>query len=218
VIGGIGTVAIAVVVVAAMVRYEPAFYASADADSDPSQTEALARRLLSKASSIHAATGRSGAWDAAISDAEVNAWLAIDLPRNHSRLLPDWLSAPRVAFSPHHVHAGARFGSGWMSVVGWVDLEVRLRGANQIGLALLDARLGAVPLPRAAILREVARRLTACGLVTDLRRLDDRPLLVVSVPATSAAAAGRLDSFAVADGEVLLAGGAASARSGGEGR
>lgn len=214
VLGLAAALVVTVVAIAGLLRSEPVFYRSVTVASDPARAESLARRMLSKGSAVHAATRRSGAWDAAITADEVNAWLAVDLPRNHERLLPAGMAEPRVAFSPHHVHLGARLGSGWLSAVAWVDVEVRLRGVNQIGLALVDARLGALPLPRAAILRDMGRRLAALGLVTDLRRLDERPLLVVSVPSTYDAAGGRLESLAITDGELLLAGGASMDRSG----
>lgn len=214
---GVGaTLVVTLVAVVALVRTEPTFYCGVNVAADSVQAEALARRMLSKASAIHAAARRSGAWDVVITADEVNAWLAVDLPRNHGQLLPGGMTEPRVAFTPHHVHVGARVRSGPLSAVAWMDVEVRLRGVNQIGLALVDARIGAVPLPRAAILADVGRRLAALGLVTDLRRLDDRPLLVVSVPSTyDTAGGGRLDSLAVTAGELLLAGGASMNPSGG---
>lgn len=215
VLGLAATILATVVALAVFVRSEPAFYRSVTVAGDQTRAETLARRMLSKGSAIHAASRRPGAWDAAITADEVNAWLAVDLPRNHGRLLPGGMADPRVAFSPHHVHVGVRMGSGWMSAVAWVDVEVRLRGVNQISLALVDARLGSLPLPRAAILSDISRRLAALGLVTDLRRLDDRPLLVVSVPSTyDATAGGRLESLAITDGELLLAGGASTESSG----
>lgn len=216
---GVGGGAIAVVLAAAgFARHVPAFYREALVAADPVQAEALSRRMLSKASALHAAFGRAGAWDAVIADDEVNAWLAVDLPRNHGRLLPEAVSAPRVAFAPHRVQAGARVGAGPVSGVLWVEVEVRLRGVNQVGLTLVDARVGSLPLPRGPLLREAARRLQALGLVTDLRRNETGPLLVVSLPATyDAAGTGKkLESLAVTDGELLLAGGAGAAGSGAE--
>lgn len=201
-------------VAGALLRHEPAFYAGADGAGQGTDDEARARRMMSKASAAVAALRRTDPWDAVITADEANAWLAIDLPRNHARLLPEGVTAPRVAFTPHHVRAGVRLGSGIAAAVVWIDAEVRLRGVNQVGLTIVDARIGYVPLPRGPIAHEFARRLHALGLVTDVRRGDRGPLLVVSAPATYDAAAGaRLEMLAVTDGELLLAGGAA-ARSG----
>jgi len=199
--------------------HQPDFYRAAVAAADPATAETLARRLVSKASALHAAIGRVGPWDAVISDDEINAWLAVDLPRNHGRLLPAGIAAPRVEIAPHHARVAARVGRWPLAAVASLDLEVRLRSANQVGIAVDDARLGILPLPRAAILRELGRRLTAAGLVTTLRRLDDRPLLLVAAPSAYDGRGGsRLETLALADGEVLVAGVTSSGGSGGDTR
>lgn len=201
---------LAILVIGGLARREPAFYGSASVAAATEAAEANARRMLSKASSMHAAIQAAAPWDAVITADEVNAWLAVDVPRNHSRLLPANTSDPRIAFTPHHVLAGVRLGSGLFSTVAWVDAEVRLCGVNQVGLAVIDAGLGGLPLPRAALVRQFARQLHALGLVTDLRRGESGPLLVVSAPATyDAKAAARLETLVVGDGELLLAGGGA---------
>ena len=58
------------------------------------------------------------------------------------------------------------------------------------------------------MLREVDRRIAALGLPTELRRLDGRSILVVYIPAAhpAGAASPRLESFALEDGELLVAG------------
>jgi hypothetical protein len=85
---------------------------------------------------------------------------------------------------------------------------VRLRGVNQLGLMLHEARLGLVPLPKAAVLRQIALRLEAAGAVTELRRLDDGHVLVVSLPSSFGSAAVRvqLESLQFDTAEMLVAG------------
>lgn len=191
---------------AAVIRHEPDFYRAALA-VDPSRAESLARRMVSKASSLHAAVGRQGTWDGVISADELNAWLATDLPRNHSRLLPRGITAPRVAFVPRHVLLAARTGFGPFSAVVWADIEVRLQGVNQIGIMVHRAGIGGFPLPGDAMLRRFAGHLREARLVADLRRLDGGMLLVVSPPAAYDAARGwRLESLAVETDELLVAG------------
>lgn len=164
--------------------------------------------MVTNASALYAAVQRPGHWDALVADAELNAWLATDLPRNHGRLLPGGLAAPRVRFRPQRVAAGAWLGWGVLSGFGWVDLEVKLRAANQLGIVLHDARLGHIPLPRGPVLREIAQRLTAAGSATDLRWLDDGLVLVVSIPSSLGSTATRLqlESLHFDDGELLVAG------------
>jgi hypothetical protein len=188
------------------VRHEPALLAGQAVPDAAAEREAA--RLLTKAASLHAAAGRPGAWDAIFTDAEVNGWLVTDLPRNHPRLMPAGMSAPRVRFTRDRLAGGARLQWGPLSAFGWVEFEVRLRGVNQLSLAPRDARLGLVPLPRGLVLARIARAIAATGAVTEIRRLDGEPVLFVSLPSMvgSSAARLRLESLRLDAGDVILAG------------
>ncbi|NDC63397.1 MAG: hypothetical protein EBZ59_05285 [Planctomycetia bacterium] len=181
---------------------------SADLAVEQQRLEQLTRRMVTKASSLHAAIGRGGSWGAAFSAAEVNAWLAVDLPRNHARLLPRGIAGPRVRFQPRRLLAGARVGAGAVSVVAWSELEIRLRDVNQLGIVLERAGLGAIPLPTGPLLWALARRLSAMGTDADVRRLDGRMVLVVTIPSSAGADATsrRLESLSLGEDEVILAG------------
>ena len=206
--GGLAVIAAGLLAVTVAARQMPAFYRAAIAEDTPATDESLTRRMVSKAAALHAAAGRSGPWEAVIDDHEVNAWLAVDLPRNHRGLLPAGIEMPRVSFQPRRVSVAATVHVGPLSAVAWAEMEVWLQGVNQVGLKTVAAGLGSLPVPRGAMLRHLAGRLSAAGLVTDLRRTQAGLLLVVSPPSTYDATAGacRLESLAVAAGELLVAG------------
>lgn len=210
---GVAALACAVAVVGLLVRHEPAFYRSrapaAALDGEPPPGQAtLGRRLMTKLSALNADLGRPGPWGAAITEAEINAWLATDLPRNHARLLPAGVSDPRVAIASRRLCVGARVGGMMLGGVVMLDIEVVLRAANQIGIVVADARLGRLPLPRGPVTHEIARRIDSLGMATELRRLDGRTFVVVYIPSTHHAGATShwLESFALENGEVLVAG------------
>jgi hypothetical protein len=219
VLGCLGGLALVVVVVAVMLKYEPGFYrqleipaaaisANAVSAGDAEDVEALARRAVTKASAWHASISRTGGWETAVTAAELNAWLAVDLPRNHPRWLPQGVSRPRMMFRPRHVVLGTRVGYGPVSTVAWLDCEVLLRDVNHLMIVLEQARLGAIPLPRTPIVRELSRRISRLGMVTDLRMLDGRTVLMVYIPSTHDAGATSywLESLLIGDGELLMAG------------
>lgn len=210
---GGATLACVVAVGGLLVRHEPAFYRSrapaAALDGEPPPGQAtLGRRLVTKLSALHADFVRPGPWGVAVTEAEINAWLATDLPRNHARLLPAGVSDPRVAIGPQRLRVGVRVGGPSLGSVAAVEVEVVLRSANQIGIVVVDARLGRLPLPRGPVTHAIARRIDALGMATELRRLDGRTVLVVYIPSTHDAGATSywLESLALADGEVLVAG------------
>ena len=177
-------------------------------DGEPLHVEALARRAVTKASAWHASISRSGGWETAVTADELNAWLAVDLPRNHARWLPRGVSQPRLVFRPRHVVLATRVGYGPLTAVAWLDCEIVLRDINHLAIVLEQARLGAIPIPRTPILRELSHRISKLGMVTDLRMLDGRMVLMVYIPSTHDAGATSywLESLSIGDGELLMAG------------
>ena len=172
------------------------------------RAEDSARRLVSDVAALHASFVREGAWEAAFSEHDVNAWLASDLPRNHGRLLPPAVSGPRLRFTPRRVHAAVRIGGSLASTVAVLVAEVQLREPNQLGIVVEDARLGSLPLPRGLVLGEIRRRFEQIGMVTAVRRLDGRSVLVVYIPSTheSGGMSHWLESLSIGEGTVAFAG------------
>ena len=203
-----GAILAVAAVVGALLLHVPDFYLRGDAATRGEEAEVLARRTVSKASAWRASFTRHGEWDAAITAAELNAWLAVDLPRNHPGWLPRGVSEPRVEFRPRHLAAGLRVGIGPLAAIAWADFEIVLRSRNRLTITVERARLGAVPVPRAALLGDIAGRLRRLGMVTELQRVHGRMTLAVSIPSTHDAGATSywLESMAFKDGEWLAAG------------
>lgn len=163
---------------------------------------------MTELSALHAASGKPGRWETVITEREINAWLAIDLPKNHEDLAGKWGTDARVEFLPGRFRFGCRLGTAPFSTIAWIEAEVRLRAVNQLGIVLTDARLGSFPLPRGPILKEVGRRIEHLGAATEMRRFEDHTALLVYIPATTEAT-GRsrwLESLLLSDGELALAG------------
>jgi hypothetical protein len=207
VLAAVGAAALVAIGVVAVTGRDPEFYRQRL--TVPEATgERAARRLVTKLSALQAAAGRPGPWEAAITEDEINAWLALDLPRNHPRLLPGWLSAPRVRLGPGRLDVAARVAVGPLSAPARVALDVRLRGVNELEIAVAEAGLGSLPLPRGLILHRLAEGVRPLGAMTELRRLDGGGVLVVRIPATrgKGGASPALESLALAAGELLVAG------------
>lgn len=212
----VAAVVVAGTVIALATRHVPDFYRQRLAATDPGDavTEQAARRVVSDVSALHAAFVREGRWEAAFAEADINAWLATDLPRNHARLLPTMVSAPRVRLAPQQVQIGLRLGSGVVSAVSWLVLEIRLREPNQLGILVEEARVGGIPLPHGPIQQELRRRFDQLGMVTAVRRLDDRNVLVVYIPSTheSGGMSHWLESLSIGEGSIAFAGRTISGR------
>ena len=95
--GGMLAVGAALAVAAA---YQPEFYrtrlppggplAGREPAAAAIAAEQAARRLVTRGSALHAALREVGRWEGVFSEREINAFLAIDLPRNHAAVLPGW--------------------------------------------------------------------------------------------------------------------------------
>lgn len=204
-------VAIGVVtaVLASLAAWEPRFYRErAVVGGDVAAAEQAARRVVSDVSALRAAVVRPGSWEAVLDERGINAWFALDQPRNHAAILPPGVSAARVRLAAGRLQVGVRLGVGPVASVAWVELEIRLREPNQLGIVVEDAGLGHLPLPRGWMLGDLARRLRRLGLVATVRPLDGRRVLVVYIPSTHDAggASHWLETLGVGEGFVAVRG------------
>jgi len=202
-------VAASVMVVAVAARQVPVFYQDRiAAGGGAPAAEQAARRLVSDLAGLRAAVVRAGRWEAALDERDINAWLAIDLPRNHATLLPRFVSEPRIRLAPGRIDVAMRIGVGPLSTVAWAAGDLRLRGPNQLAIEIQDAGLGALPLPRGPVLAELRRRLGRAGVTISSLRLDGRSGLVVYIPAssTTGGAIHWLESLALGEGTIAFAG------------
>jgi len=168
--------------------------------------EQAGRRLVTKVAALQAALDRDGAWEAALAEEEINGWLAVDLPRNHPQILPPGWSDPRLVLEPGRIRAAAhRAVRGPLGGIVSLAIDVRLRQRNVVECTVADARLGVIPLPRAAWLHWIATQLGPLGLPTEIRRRDGQSILAITLVATDRNQVS-LEALAVDAGELLMAG------------
>ena len=191
---------VAVAIVAA--RQAPGWYRERLTARDAAAAARDARRLVTTVAGLRTAAGQPGSWGAAIHERELNAWLADELPRNHAAALPAGWSEPRIRLEPGRMLVAARAAVGPFSGLVTCDLEVRLRAVNQLECAVAAARLGVIPLPPGPFVHRLAALLGRLGFVTEQRRLDGRPVVVVSLGGRGVA----LEGLSVDSGELVVAG------------
>ncbi|MFM2096972.1 MAG: hypothetical protein RIS70_4096, partial [Planctomycetota bacterium] len=130
----------------------PDFYATAMATThsgaiDPSG-ELAAQQLEQRAEAARDAIQHDAAWELALTEAEVNVWLARELPQQFPEMAASSLRDPRVKIDSDGVWLGVSYNdANWQTV-----LSLRLKLAlgaqrNTIDCRLAAARAGALPLP-----------------------------------------------------------------------
>jgi hypothetical protein len=213
-----GVVAAALAVLAVAATQTPEFYrqrlpiggplAGRSPEAAALAAERAARRLMTGGSALHADFLRIGHWEGVFGERDLNAWLAIDLPRNHASALPSGVLAPRVELLPGRVRAGVQVGRGILRATVWFEAEVTLQSANQLRITIARVRLGSLPLPAGPLLAGIARRLERLGAVTEAPPGSARSVLVVYIPSTHQAGGVShwLEAIRIAAGEVAVAG------------
>jgi hypothetical protein len=194
---------------AVLVRHQPAV--TRPEVSAGAEGSRAAGRMMSEASSLLAACERPGDWGSAFSEADLNAWLSIDLPRLAPGLLPSGWSSPAVRFLPRRVAASALVAWGPLSLRPWSVLHVTLRGDNLLEVDVERAGLGALPFPPGPVLERVARQARKAGIGTEIRVVDGRPRLLLQLPGrTGGTSPGgpeyHLEGLRLDAGELVLVG------------
>lgn len=186
--------------------YPPDFYQQAL--PDPAEADLLARRMISKSAALSNIHDQSGPWQAVIKDQEVNAWLLIDVPKNHSNLFPQYIDSPRIQFNSNHLAIGAKTHWGIFSTIIWFRAKVWLQGVNQVVVQISDAGAGSVPIPHDVVTRHLSSLLTDIGIATNQQRMNGQLVLCLTPPIRDESydAVFRLEELAIESGELLMAG------------
>ena len=202
----LGILALITLVIIFALRQPPDFYQQVVLDS--AEAELLTRRMISKTMALGRVRDRSGPWHAVIQDREINAWLLVDVPKNHSDLLPKYIDSPRIQFGSGHIAIGTKMYWGFLSTTIWCRAEVWLQGVNQVVVKLLDAGAGGIPVPLDFYTRHLSSLLTDIGLTANLQRMNGRLVLCLtpSVRDGPSTTIIQLEKLAVESGELLMAG------------
>jgi hypothetical protein len=162
-------------------RHVPDFYRQA-LMADPASQRAASDQLLARASALGSDACRQGTWQGLFNAAEINGWLAVDLPRNHPGLMPRELHEPRVAIERDHVRVAARWGSGRLAAVFSINLGVQMAGPSTLAIRVERVRAGLMPLPLGQILDTISRQAARVGAAVRWRTTDGDPVAIVRLP------------------------------------
>ena len=184
----------------------PTFYSTAAAD--PTAQAALNDRLLQKTSALTSDWQREGRWDLRLTEEEVNAWLSVDLPKNHPNLLPSRFQEPRIRIGRDELTVACRTEWAGRSGVLWVRGRVELARTDVLAIRLRKAGVGLLPLSTASVLQRLEEALQRAGV--DVRRedLDGEPALTIPLAATDPDGRRRIhvDAVDFTDGRVFISG------------
>lgn len=166
----------------------------------------LERHSLEARNAIH----RGDNWSLEISQDQLNAWLAQDLPRKFPGLLPPDIRDPRVLIAADAIQVGLIHETSSGNLVVSIELQPMLtEEPNEVAIRVLRVRAGRIPLPLPSLLDPIADTAARSGYF--LRWTDTRgtPVALLRFPeqhADMGAHRFHVDSLELAPGKLLLRG------------
>ncbi len=163
-------------------RYVPDFYLRA-ANESPADAEAARGRLRADVEKLKADAAEHGAWSAAFSDEEINAWLAEEVPKTLPRLLHSGGREPRILIEDGKVFAAARYQKDKMDTVISCEVEVELtEQPNVLAIRISKLRAGALPIPLEQFQKRITQELAKGEIDVQWDRTDSGPVALLKIP------------------------------------
>ncbi|MBI3464972.1 MAG: hypothetical protein HY000_18235 [Planctomycetes bacterium] len=189
------------------VHHVPSFYRQA-LRVDQKLQERSSNEFLQQAASLVSEAPKTGPWHAVFTQDQINGWLAVDLVKNHGRLLPAGVSDPRLQITPGGVTLACQYNSGKIHTVFSLQLEPYLAEPNVVALRIERARAGAVPLPLDQILQGFTTAAEKADLQLAWKQTDGDPVALVTLPSliSDDELLLRLETLELREGELHLAG------------
>jgi hypothetical protein len=139
----------------------------------------LERQVVAMANDLEAGEH----WELALTDEQINGWLATDLREKFPQLLPREVQEPRVAFKDRAAHVACRLDTGRVSTVLSLKLETYLTDQpNEIAVRVQRVRAGLLPVPLTKILDQITAVALQSGVSLRWSQRDGDPVALVAFP------------------------------------
>lgn len=100
-------------------------------------------------------------WQGEFTDADLNAFLAVETSKPGANLLPKELREPRLSFSSRTVDLACRIEEGAFTGILHLGLSLTLPEPNRLSIRIREARIGKLPMSRdraALVLQETLKK------------------------------------------------------------
>lgn len=177
----LGLTAILLLAVYRAAQHVPDFYREA-LTAEPGMQQKDSDRMLQRATSLHNSVKRQGTWQGEFTAAEVNGWLATDLPQNYPHLLPRGFRDPRVKIEPDGITVACLIERGGLRCVVSLEVDVYLDAPNVVAMRVRKARAGAIPWPLDRVLEAASEAARRADLRVRWRQAGGDPVALISLP------------------------------------
>jgi hypothetical protein len=183
------------------------FYREAMA-TQPAVLRRAGQELSSRATALVNDAQQGVPWQALFNQEQINGWLAYDLPEKHGDFIPEDVADPRVAIEDGQVKLGVRYSGSRVETVLSVDVEPYLAEPNVVGLRIVTARAGTLPIPLVEVTDRISRAAERFNIPLSWIQESETPTALVTLRLKSARDGQRLqlEALQVSAGEILLKG------------
>jgi hypothetical protein len=188
-------------------RQVPKFYTD-ELAVVPATQEKDSDHMLEQATTFYSDLQRTCRWQQKFEAKIVNAWLAVDLPRNFPDSLPPGIRDPRVRIAPEGITLACRLDRFGLHGVISLEVSTRVESADVISLRIHKARLGAIPWTLDQVLKAVANVARQSNVRIQWRQIDGDPVALITLAPASAGRGSvvHIDTIKLGEGELVVTG------------
>ncbi len=185
----------------------PEFYREAVA-CDPADQGVARDEFVAETTALASDLHRKGRWQHVFTADQINAWLALELAANYPELATSEWQEPRISIQDGAATIACRYQTERVSTVLSLSLDVYLHEPNVVALRIQRARAGALPVPMTQVLDAITHIARELQLRLEWRKDHGDPVALITFPQPrdSQAAALRLETVELRDGQLLVAG------------
>jgi len=192
------------------VKREPAFYAAARCPADWN-TRDRAARLMTRVQDLKNDIRSKPVWGDTFSAEDLNCFLQENMGRkDHGlcSLLPSGFHSPRLSIEGDRLRLGFRYGEGFWSTVGWLEMQVWLVSAetNVVAVELSDLSAGALPIGTQSILEGISEAARNSNIEVTWYRNKSHPVGLFKFYADQARPSAQILTLDVKEGHITIAG------------
>lgn len=138
----------------------PDFYESALAKKvPPAARHEAAREFAAQTAELVQELRYAPKWEQEFTQSQVNAWLAVELPRRYGDRVPRGVSDPRVQFAEGLVRIGFQLKASTFDGVVSLDLRPTVPEPNRLAIAVESLSAGLLPLAPGTFTDDVSKQL-----------------------------------------------------------
>jgi len=188
-----------------LLRRAPEFYRQEVARSAEEQ-RAASDQCLANMSATASQAQRAGRWRAEFTEAELNGWLAYDLPNNHPELAEGPVAAPRIDLADGVGQIAFEY-RGLIKTYVLVEFDAEARDESTLAIRFRKLRGGALPMPMGALVEPLSSFASQLGQSVQWTEEEGLPVaLVTFVPIDEGDPRVELRNVAILADRIVLEG------------